>query len=299
MVASSGGFEGGDLPPAALSRLERARRSGVRSSLLSVDAQIGLGAAGFVFVGEVMGCVVAHLGWQGYVGCGWYGAFGVPAAVTTQIATPGSTAAFAPYVDALDSSWRLALERMLEECRAIGGDGVVGVRLEERRLDSGAREFVALGTAVTARGSVHPGRPFATALSGTQVAKLLANGWVPAGVVVAIAAGIRHDDLRTRQAAMWTAGNVEVPGYSDLVARVREATRRLLSRRLSAIGADGAVLTGPWTLDVHALEVGEGHVDHAAVSSLVATALCAFAPRHLGVAPASLMILPLSNQERR
>ena len=44
------------------------------------------------------------------------------------------------------------LYRMLLECQSLGGDGVVGVRLEQRHLGQGNREFVALGTAVRAAG---------------------------------------------------------------------------------------------------------------------------------------------------
>lgn len=304
MVASgpvtdlSSGWDGRGLPPAATARLERARRSGVRTSLLAVDSQAGLDTAGFAPVGEVMGTVVQHIGWQGYVGCGWYPAVGALYAATmaTQVATPGSGYAFAPYLDALDAGWRRALDRMIEECRSLGGDGVVGVRLEEQHLGNGNREFLALGTAVRSLGTEHASRPFATTLGGVDLAKLLRNGWVPAGVLVCLTLGIRHDDFRTRQATYWSAGNQEVPGYTELVGAVREADRQLLARRCRELGADGAVLTTPMSISVHALEVGEGHTDHAAIASLVATALCAFEARAFARPPQSLVVLPLSGK---
>ncbi|MCU1489214.1 MAG: hypothetical protein JWM85_619 [Acidimicrobiaceae bacterium] len=279
--------------------MARAAQSGVRSSLLAVGSQAGLDLAGFFAVGEVMGCVVQHLGWQGYVGCGWYGGMGGAWQVTTQVAVPGSRLPFSPYVDAYDGGWSLALGRMLEECRALGGDGVVGVSLEEHHLGSGNREFVALGTAVRSVGTEHVRRPFSTTLGGIDVAKLLQDGWVPAAIVPAIAAGVRHDDYRTRAATMWSAGNIEVPGYTALVSQTRAATRTLLGRRCADIGADGVILSSPMTLSISELEIGEGHRDHAAVATVFGTALAAFHPRARSAAagsrPGSLAILPLNN----
>ena len=294
-------WDGRGLPPGAAARVERARASGVRSSLLAVGAQAGLDAAGFVPVGEVMGCLVLHIGWQGYAGCGWvggpgYGSYygGTGAGFQTLVAGPGSRFGFAPYVDALDGGWRGAIGRMLDESAALGGDGVVGVRLEERHLGTGNRELVALGTAVRSLGRTHLRRPFATTLDGQDVTKLLHSHWVPAGVVVAIAVGIRHDDYRTRQATFLGAGNMEVPGYSDLVARTREGARQVLAGRCAGTGADGAILTTPMWLSIHELEVAEGHTDHAAEAGVVATMVCHFGRR--GEAPArspALSILPL------
>lgn len=297
-----GSWDGRGLPPAANARLERARRSGVRTSLLAVDSQAGLDLCGFVPVGEVMGTMVQHLGWQGYAGCGWYpgwGGVGAVFDVRTQVATPGSQLAFAPYLNALDHAWRSALGRMLTECRALGGDGVVGVRLEEIHLGEGNREFLALGTAVRSLGTTHAEKPFATTLGGADVAKLLHAGWAPAGVLVCLSLGVRHDDYRTVQSTMWGAGNVEVPGYTDLVGAVREANRRLLARRCADLGADGAILTTPMSLQVHELEVSEGHRDHAAVASLVATAVAGFG-RHPSLAGiGSLAVLPLNRKGTR
>jgi hypothetical protein len=301
------------LPPAAVARIERARASGVRTSLLAVPAQAGLDAVGLTVVGEVMGCLVEHIGWQGYAGCGWVGgvgmgpfsgpygggigsgyASGYGGRFETMVAAPGSNYGFAPYVDALDAGWRGAIGRMLAECAALGGDGVVGVRLSERHLDAGNREFLALGTAVRARDGGHLRRPFATTLDGQDVAKLLHSQWVPAGIVVALTVGIRHDDYQTRQATFLGAGNVEVPGFTDLVGRTRDGVRQLLSRRCAEAGADGAILTTPMWLSVHELEVAEGHTDHAAEAGVVATLVCHFGRR--GTAPArspALTILPL------
>lgn len=311
MSDASAGWDGRGLPPAATERLERAKRSGVRTSLLAVDSQAGLDTAGFAPVGEVMGSAVIHLGWQGYAGCGFYGGPGpmyVPGRVgnpagygyyndvmaTTQVATPGSQMSFAPYLDALDGGWRLAIDRMLAEARALGGDGVVGVSLTEEHVGQGNREFMALGTAVRSLGREHTTRPFSTTLGGSDLAKLLRAGWVPAAVMVCLSLGVRHDDYRTRQATFWSAGNVEVPGYTELVSVVREANRRLIASRCAQLGADGAVLTTPMSIRIEELEVGDNHRDHAAIASCVASAIATFGDK--SASQSTLVILPLDGK---
>ena len=168
-------WDGRGLPPIVEARLERARRSGVRTSLLSVSGQAGLDHSGFAPVGEVMGCVVEHIGWQGYGGCGLYPGYGMAMAgyARTQTSGQGGFAGFAPYVDALNAGWDGAIGRMLTECGELGGDGVIGVRLQERHLGEGNREFVTLGTAVRSLGDRHTDRPFSTTLDGQDVVKLM------------------------------------------------------------------------------------------------------------------------------
>ncbi|HUZ19098.1 MAG TPA: heavy metal-binding domain-containing protein [Acidimicrobiales bacterium] len=287
-------WDGRGLPPIVEARLERARRSGVRTSLLSVSGQAGLDHSGFAPVGEVMGCVVEHIGFQGYGGCGIYPGYGMAVSgyARTQTSGDGGFAGFAPYVDALNAGWDGAIGRMLTECRELGGDGVVGVRLQERHLGEGNREFVTLGTAVRSLGGRHTDRPFATALDGQDVVKLMGARWVPAAIVVAIAVAIRHDDYNTRLATRAYAGNVEVPGYSELVTFARDDARRVLERRVARIGADGAVLTSPMRLQIHALEVSDGHTDHVAEASMAATAVAYFG-NAVATPPSPRMVLPL------
>jgi uncharacterized protein YbjQ (UPF0145 family) len=283
------GWDGEGVPPAAEARLTRARRSPVRSSLLAVPSQAGLDACGFASVGEVMGSFVEYIGWRGYANCGYYGAYGTPgpfgtpggfavfgAPVATVTSGTGGVFGFAPFVDALNAGWDGAIGRMLSEAAALGGDGVVGVQLTERHLEGGVREFTALGTAVRSVGAVRAARLFATELSGSDVAKLVHAGWIPAGVIVAIAAGIRHDDYQTLMAAQLLASNVEVPGYTELVTHVRADARRVLADKSRALGADGAILTAPLNVRVHEIEVGENHRDHVAEATLTATAVARF-----------------------
>ena len=42
------------------------------------------------------------------------------------------------------------------------------------------------------------------------------KGWVPAGLVLGISIGSRHDDWLTVGQTRWGAGNAEVVGYTEL-----------------------------------------------------------------------------------
>jgi len=294
-------WDGQGLPPAAMARMERGRSSPVRSSLLSVPGHVGVEACGFTAVGEVMGCIVESIGFTGWAGCGYSGyglgggVFGGFGAMSTTVTSgqAGGWVGYAPYVDALYHGFDTALYRMLLECQSLGGDGVVGVRLEQHHLGQGNREFTALGTAVRAAGGQRPAKLFSTTLNGQDFAKLFQGGWMAASVVIGISVAIRHDDWATRsQASAWTY-NTEVSGYTELVNHVRADSRSQLARRVGALHADGAI-TNSMQLSIHAQEMGENHTDHVAESRLIGDAVVRFHPQ--GAAPSkSLKILPLSD----
>jgi uncharacterized protein YbjQ (UPF0145 family) len=285
-------WDGRGLPPIVSRRLERARTSGVATSLLSASAAAAISAVGFVPAGEVMGAVVQHLGWRGY-GCGYAG-FGSQFMFGATTVTSGGRnrwAGLGPYVKALYHGWDTALWRMLTEAAALGADGVVGVRLSRSRIDDGGNhEFLALGTAVRGRGVTRADRPFATHQSGTDLAKQLTAGWVPTGIAFGISAAVRHDDYRTQlQASSW--GNTEVSGYTDLVAAVRHEARAHFTDRATRLGGESAVLDR-MRLKVWEHEPAENHRDHYAEATVFGTVVTAF---HRGTtAPTtSLSILPM------
>jgi uncharacterized protein YbjQ (UPF0145 family) len=299
-------WDGQGLPPAAMARMERGRTSEVRSSLMAVPGHVGVEGCGFTVVGEVMGCIVEQIGWQGWQGCGYYGggfgagvgygtSYGVPARTVTSGQGLGYVG-FAPYVAALYRGWDTSIYRMLLECQSLGGDGVVDVRLQQSHLGQGNREFTALGTAVRANGRARPARLFSTTLAGQDFAKLVHGGWIPAAIVIGIAVAIRHDDYATQQQARAWGYNTEVSGYTELVNHVRADSRAQLSQRVHAIGADGAI-TSDMTLGIHAREQGEGHTDHVAESRLVGDAVARF-HRETADPTRSLTVLPLDNSNR-
>ncbi len=294
-------WDGRGLPPVAQARVERAATGRLRTSLLTAREAAALGAVGFTAVGEVMGCVVEHIGWGGY-GCGAYVGTGIgqiayaPPTVTSGM---GGYSGYAPYVDALYYGYEVALHRMLLEAQALGADGVVGVRWTQERLDDNSnREFVALGTAVRARGGHRPAHLFATDLPGQDVVKLMHGGWMPSGLVIGIAVAVRHDDYYTRQQARsWSNVNMEVGGYTELVTYVRADARVKFAQRAARQGGDAAIVSD-MTMRAWALEQAENHRDHVAESVVVGTALAKF---HEGVAAPTdaLMMLPLVGTDRR
>ena len=286
-------WDGRGLPPMAQARIARAAEDGVKTSLLSSAGAAGLVAAGFDVVGEVLGTTVMQIGWTGYGGCGWYGGginggvFGPPAMVSSNSRWSG----YAPYVSALKQGRNMAMSRMTREAEALGADGVVGVRLTDERMEGNKREFMALGTAVRARGGVRPARPFTTDLDGQDVAKLISAGWVPAGLVYGLSVVIRHDDWRTQSQIGAFAGNTEVGGYTELLTHARADARRDFAEQAARIGGDSALASGLWS-HVWPVEVSEGHRDHVAECLIVGNVIARF---HAGQRPVttSLTFLPL------
>ena len=282
-------WDGRGLPPVAAERVRRAAEGGAWTSLLSAPAAAGLEVAGFDPVGEVMGSMVQRIGWSSFYGCGATGLYGA----TSRTITSGSNprAGFAPYAHALDTGWGTAIGRMITEATMIGADGIVGVRLSQNGMGNAVHEFTAMGTAVRARSATRPGRVFSTHLPGQDVAKLVLAGWVPVELALGIAVGIRHDDWATRQQRTWTAGNIEVAAHTELVNQTRADPRMLLRRRIAAVGADGAIIS-TMRLSTWEIEPAEGHTDHVAEATVVATAIGRF--HRSQVAPSrSLTYLPL------
>ncbi|MGH3770171.1 MAG: heavy metal-binding domain-containing protein [Pseudonocardiaceae bacterium] len=294
-------WDGRGLPPVAAERMRRFARTGLRTSLLTVPGALGVQSVGFDPVGEVMGCIVEHIGWSGFGGCGYFGGLGGFGIAGGTVTSSGSVrfVGFGPYVDALYQGYGTALERMTKEAAAMDADGVVGVRLSMSHLGSqlgshtgaGNREFVALGTAVRARSRHRPGRVFTTDLAGQDVAKLVQAGWVPCALVYGISMAVRHDDWATRRQASWGAGNTEVSGYTELVTHVRADARYRFGQQARSAGAQGAIVSS-MGLSIGEIEPGENHRDHVAEASVFGTALVSF---HQGSrAPTrSLTILPL------
>ena len=320
-------WDGRGLPPAAAARMARFQAGGVRTSLLDVPGAVSVTGVGLPPMGEVMGCVVAHIGWAGFGGCGWYGpgagwqpgifgggfrggtSGGIPGSVGGGIAggvgrgggtvTSGSVtsgsddrfAGFAPYVDALYRGYDTALARMVTEAQAMGADGIVGVRLSVEHLGQDNREFVALGTAVRGAGPVHPPRPFVTDLAGADVAKLLHAGWVPVSIAFGISVAVRHDDYATRSQASAWGYNTEVSGYTELVQYVRHDARARFAEHAAGAGAEGAIVSH-MGLHVWEREPSEGHRDHVAESTIFGTTLVRFS-REGTVPTRALTVLPL------
>jgi uncharacterized protein YbjQ (UPF0145 family) len=187
---------------------------------------------------------------------------------------------------------------MAAECAALGGHGVVGVRLSRGPFGFDGLEFAAVGTAVRAAGAAAGLRvPFTCGVSGQDFARLVMAGWVPAGLVLGIAIGARHDDRTTiRQARPWS-GNAEVTGWTALVNQTRQDARRRLEDDVRRLGAEGVVIAG---MQVRTRQrdcpVAVGRRDHIAEVTLTGTAIASFSPADRCRAGPTLTVMPLGTR---
>ena len=299
---------GNDLPPAANARLAEIRGSGTWGSALTADEFTSIKSSGFEPVGQVLGAAVYNVGFTGGYACPAYGGgyglgrvgmFGSsPYVSVTATSGSGTLGSYAPLVRTMYEARRKALSRMTEECQALGGHGVVGVRLTIGGFPAGGLEFKAIGTAVRAPGGAPLLQPFTSDLSGQDFAKLIMAGWVPAALVLGIAIGARHDDWVTVTQTRWGSGNTEVQGYTDLVNATRHDARHQLEQDVARHGAEGVVLQ---EMDVrvgeHECPVQEGRRDHVLEATIIGTAIARFGRR--AAPPPPLAIMSLDPQRRQ
>jgi uncharacterized protein YbjQ (UPF0145 family) len=243
-------------------------------SALTAQEFAAIASAGFAPVGQVFGAAVFAASPASLASC------------------PGS---FGPLVEARYQARHAAIDRMIAQCAAVGGHGVVGVRLWRGSFPLGGVQFTAIGTAVRAAGDVTgPRVPFTSDLSGQDFAKLIRAGWVPAGLALGIAIGSRHDDrATTRQARPWS-GNAEMAAWSELVNQARRDARRRLEQDVAGLGAEGVVIAD-MQMEVRQRDcpAAVGRHDHLVEITLIGTAIARFSPaghRHAGP---PLTVMPL------
>jgi uncharacterized protein YbjQ (UPF0145 family) len=280
------------------------RSSGTWSSALSVDEFAAIRSVGFEPVGQVLGAAVYNIGYTGGYGCpgAWagYGGWATPYRSVTQVSGQGGFGSFGALVQTMYEARRTAIGRMISECAELGGHGVVGVSLTIGGFPAGGLEFKAIGTAVRAPGARPPKAPFSSDLSGQDFAKLITAGWMPAGLVLGISIGARHDDWLTTGQTRWGAGNAEVTGYTELVNSARHDAREQLERDVAARGGDGVVIAD-MNLRVRERECpSQQHGrDHIAEVTIIGTAIARFARSKQHDSDPSLAILSLDPQRRQ
>jgi uncharacterized protein YbjQ (UPF0145 family) len=290
-----------DLPAVARARAAGIRSGGAWGSALTSQEFAAVRGVGFEPVGQVFGAAVYAVGYARGYGCpGEWGSSGdrMPAGPATQVSGRDDAGSFGPLVEAMHQARRAAIDRMTAECAALGGHGVVGVRLSRGSLPLGGLDFTAIGTAVRAPGAGHAQRPLFTCdISGQDFAKLITAGWVPAGLALGISIGSRHDDRPTARQARWRSGNVEVAGWTEQVNQSRRDARRRLEHDVRRLGADGVVITG-MQMRVRGRDcpVTVGRRDHIVEVTVTGTAIASFS--RVGQRPAgpALAVMSLSPQ---
>ena len=294
------------LPQTARDRLTGIKESGTWSSALTTEEFAAIKSVGFEPAGQVLGAAVYNMGWTGGYGCpsGYFGSYNRMASGWrpgyTSLSSGGG-AMYAPLVQTMYAARRTAIDRMAAECAALGGHGVVGVRLKIGRFPaaSGALEFHAIGTAVRAPGGVPLRQPFTSDLSGQDFAKLINDGVVPVSLVLGISVGARHDDWQTRSQTRWAAGNTEVSGYTELVTMTRHDARNQLQADVARHGGEGVVLQDmDLRIGERECQAQEGARDHVAEATIIGTAITHFRRSSRGTERPSLAILSLDPERR-
>jgi len=219
------------MPEHALSRLAGLRREGhpdgIFTSDFSVNEFLLVRKAGFEPIGLCVGSCIYHVGFQF---AGWSSSVELDVLST-----------------AMYEARALAMERMREEAKQMGADGIVGVRLTVKRLewDSKVLEFVAIGTGIVhAKG--HPGfkgpngEPFTSDLSGQDFWTLLQAGYRPLEMVMGSC--VYHVARRGAFASMGTIGrNVELTNFSIALYEARELAMERMQLEATQAGAEGVV----------------------------------------------------------
>jgi uncharacterized protein YbjQ (UPF0145 family) len=279
------------------------RPGGTWGSALTSEEFTAIGGVGFAPVGQVFGAAVYAAAAAAGSSCpGTPGSAGGRMAAPLSAQVPGrdDPGSSGPLVEAMYEARHAAIDRMTAECAALGGHGVVGIRLSRGSFPLGGLQFTAIGTAVRAAGAA-TGRPvpFTSDLSGQDFAKLIRAGWVPAGLALGVAIASRHDDrATTRQARPWS-GNAEVPSWTELVNQSRQDARRRLEADVRRLGAEGVVIAG---MEMRVRErdcpAAVGRRDHIVEVTFVGTAIARFSRaghRHAGPA---LAVMPLGPRRR-
>ena len=284
------------------------RSSGTWGSALTSDEFATIRSTGFEPVGQVFGATVYGAGSaSGYSCPGAWGSpdgSGSPARAATQVSGRGALGSFGPLVQAMYQARHMAIDRMTIECAELGGHGVVGIRLSRGSFPLGGLEFRAIGTAIRAPGVGHGQHvPFTSDLSGQDFAKLIMKGWVPAGLVLGISIGSRHDDWTTARQTRWGSGNAEVAGWTELVNESRRDSRSQLESDVKRLGADGVVIAA---MEMRVRErdcpVTVGRRDHIVEATLIGTAIARFAragQHHGDPDPETLAVMSLDPQRRQ
>jgi uncharacterized protein YbjQ (UPF0145 family) len=285
-------------------RRARIRSAGLWDSALTSDEFAAIRSVGFEPVGQVFGAAVYSAGAASGSSCPGTGPSSGEAKQTRPaiyVSGQGGPGSLGPLVQAMDQARHTALDRMTAECAALGGHGVVGVRVSRGPFALAGLEFSAIGTAVRAPGAARgPRAPFTCDLSGQDFAKLIMTGWVPAGLVLGISIGLRHDDRTTIRQARWSSGNAEIAGWAELVGQSRRDARDQLETDVRRLGAEGVVIAG-MQLQVRERDcpVHVGRRDHIAEATLIGTAIARFSPAGPPGAGPALAIMSLDPQRRQ
>ena len=147
----------------------------------------------------------------------------------------------------------LAVCRMQQEAALLGANGIIGVRLHQRRKGwgrIGMIEFTAIGTAIRIPNRPPTTEPFTSDLSGQEFWQLLQAGYYPKGLVFGACSYYVHSDRVTRNLmnqSFWnrvfgqSRQNQELVQYTQGFQDARELAIMRLAEHIRQLEAKGAV----------------------------------------------------------
>jgi uncharacterized protein YbjQ (UPF0145 family) len=226
----------GGLPFQATKRLTEQAQSGTNffSSTFTAKEYLLACEAGYKPIGQVMGTAFMRVGYNFYQGgLGW-----------------NFTGEMNSLTEAHRDSRALAVNRLREEAKLLGADGVIGVRVKMSNFSwsEGVTEFTAIGTAIKI-----PNRdmlanikniPFTSSLTGQEFWQLFESGYWPCGLVMGNCSYFVYGDWQTRTATfgfLSSLNNQELTQFSDGVSNARHIALKRLRDDIGLEGGDGAV----------------------------------------------------------
>lgn len=222
-------IEDQDIPKQALERLKGLRQAGqsggIFTSDLSVNEFLLVREAGFEPLGLVIGSCIYHVG--------------------VQLSAWSKNQEMTVLSQAMYQARELAMSRMEQEAALLKADGVVGVRLEVKRLEWNEHilEFMAIGTAIAHREG-NPGfkgvngKPFTSDFSGQDFWTLLQSGYRPLEMVMGSCVyHVAHQGVLNSLGNM--GRNVEITPFTQALYDARELAMDRMQHEAMEAGAEG------------------------------------------------------------
>ncbi len=224
----------GGIPILARERLEKHSAMGSKffSSDLTAREYLLTKEAGITTIGQVMGTCFFNISLVGMMRTG---------------ALLASSGEMRELSKARLDARRLAVNRMQQEAKLLGANGVIGVRVQTgaRSWSGQMVEFTAIGTAVRIPNWPDE-EPFVCDLNGQEFWQLYKSGYKPNGIAFGVCSYyIRQDNATRMMMTNWWGGNAaqnqELPIYTQGFYDARHEAMDRLSRDVTDLIADGVV----------------------------------------------------------
>ena len=157
--------------------------------------------------------------------------------------TTGSNV-YGNYQDGIREAWATVVSRLESEAVQVGAHGVLGVSVSHGWLSTGVGSTYQLqltGSAVRVRDSAAIRSPFLSTLSMTEYLRLLIGGWMPRGLVWAVAATHVHSWEVLPLARKTLLSNMEMEEPTRAMTRIRWSLDHDARSSLRRLGGGGLV----------------------------------------------------------